>query len=189
MGYRNYIARIQKNEYEKIKNFTKEELYKYKNEDMDDGCIGVYNIGDKDPLYEFGKHCDFNTKGMFKPIFLNKALQAEFTDESDFFIVGKKFLKAVIENYTDKVKKFYSELINDVTNEQITFKEIPGEKANKLFEHVRSNSFEWLQMTPYNLDEGNEVTTSWKYEYAIFELVRIYKTFDWKNDKMIYYGY
>lgn len=48
---------------------------------------------------------------------------------------------------------------------------------------------EWLRLTPYNLDEGDEITTSWKYEYSIFELVRIYKTFDWKNNVMIYYGY
>jgi hypothetical protein len=44
-------------------------------------------------------------------------------------------------------------------------------------------------MTPYDLNRDDEVTTSWKYEYAIFELVRIYKTFDWKKNVMIYYGY
>jgi len=34
MGYRNYIAPITKTEYERIKNFTKEELYKEHNEDF-----------------------------------------------------------------------------------------------------------------------------------------------------------
>ena len=38
MGYRNYIARLKKDEYEKIKNFTKEELYAYK--DIKDNRIG-----------------------------------------------------------------------------------------------------------------------------------------------------
>ena len=33
MGYRNYIACIKHDEYEKIKNFTKEELYKHKEEE------------------------------------------------------------------------------------------------------------------------------------------------------------
>jgi hypothetical protein len=46
-----------------------------------------------------------------------------------------------------------------------------------------------LQLTPYNLENGSEVTVSWKYEYTIFELVNIYKNFDWKNKIMIYYGY
>ena len=48
---------------------------------------------------------------------------------------------------------------------------------------------EWTRLTPFNLEDGEEITTSWKYEYGIFELVRIYKSFDWKKNVMIYYGY
>lgn len=45
-------------------------------------------------------------------------------------------------------------------------------------------------LVPFNLDDGkDEVTSSWKYEYSIFELVRIYKSFDWENNVMIHYGY
>lgn len=44
MGYRNYIAPITKVEYERIKNFTKEDLYREHNEDLEDGYVGVYNI-------------------------------------------------------------------------------------------------------------------------------------------------
>jgi hypothetical protein len=42
---------------------------------------------------------------------------------------------------------------------------------------------------PYNLEKKDNITTSWKYEYSIFELVYIYKKFDWENDLLIYYGY
>ena len=59
----------------------------------------------------------------------------------------------------------------------------------KVIDHVRTMRTEWTAMTPYDLTSGDEVTTSWKYEYVIFELVRIYKTFDWKRNVMIYYGY
>lgn len=59
----------------------------------------------------------------------------------------------------------------------------------KIMEHVRSMRSEWTVLTPYDLEEGDEVTTSWKYEYAIFELIKIYKTFDWKRNIMVYYGY
>ena len=45
-------------------------------------------------------------------------------------------------------------------------------------------------MNPFfGVENGNSITSSWKYEYAIFELVRIYKSFDWKRNVMIYYGY
>lgn len=60
----------------------------------------------------------------------------------------------------------------------------------KMIEHIRSMRFEWTpHLTPFNLEKGVEITTSWKYEYGIFELVRIYKSFDWKKNVMIYYGY
>jgi hypothetical protein len=58
-----------------------------------------------------------------------------------------------------------------------------------IIEHIRTMRTEWTCLTPYNLERGDEITTSWKYEYAIFELVRIYKTFDWKKNVMVYYGY
>lgn len=188
MGYRNYIACIKHDEYEKIKNFTKEELYKYKEEDLEDGHVGVYDVGEE--LYEFGKYCEFGEKNkFFESVFLNEELQKEMEDEHEFFIVKKEFLAHIIQYYSDRVKSFYQDLMEGITNEQVTFKEIPGDKANKLFEHIQGNAIEWREKGPYNLEKGNEITNSWKYEYSIFELIRIYKSFDWENDKMIYYGY
>ena len=41
----------------------------------------------------------------------------------------------------------------------------------------------------HDTPENPKLVSSWKYEYEVFELVRIYKTFDWKRNVMIYYGY
>jgi hypothetical protein len=56
------------------------------------------------------------------------------------------------------------------------------------FEHLRGMYWEWSQLTPYDLDEPEKITNSWKYEYAIFELINIYKRFDWDKDVMVYWG-
>lgn len=72
------------------------------------------------------------------------------------------------------------------------FSKITQKEQNALWdiiEHVRNMRTEWTAMTPYDLTSGDSITTSWKYEYGIFELVKIYKTFDWKKNVMIYYGY
>lgn len=187
MGYRNYIAFITKEEYEKIKDFTKEELYKYKGEeDLEDGNVGVYDIAEKS-LYEFGKYCEFGDDKFYKPFFTNKDLQENFTAEQDFYIVGKDFLKHIIEHNTEIVKKLYSDLLSGITHKNSD--KIPAKKAEQLFNWVKGYDVEWNTLTPYNLDKGDEITTSWKYEYTIFELVRIYKSFDWDNNVMFYYGY
>lgn len=43
---------------------------------------------------------------------------------------------------------------------------------------------------PINLDEDSDcITHSWLYEYSIFELVRLYKTFDWENNDLVLMGW
>ena len=186
MGYRNYIGYISKKEHEKIKDLTKEELYKKFKEDPKDGYVGVSTVA-RNELYNFGKYCEFGDSRFFKPVFTNKDLQDNFTSEQDFYIVEKEFLKHIIEHYTEKIKSLYSELLKGVTDKN--YKNIPQEKAEVFFRHIKDFEIEWNQLKPYDLDEGDEVTTSWKYEYSIFELVRLYKNFNWKKNVMIYYGY
>ena len=198
MGYRNYIATMPKTEHDKIKNYSKKELYAYKNEKIEDGYVGVYDIAEK-PLYELGKYVDEFDKKYFSPVFNNKDLQKEMTDEHDFYIVEKDFLEAVIIRYGLKVRNYYNEMLKDfLTNEKYPklkdISKVPSESIFKIVEHVRDMSFDWgcsvfSDRMPYDLEKGDAVTTSWKYEYAQFELVRIYKTFDWDNNIMIYYGY
>jgi hypothetical protein len=35
---------------------------------------------------------------------------------------------------------------------------------------------------------NDKINRSGLYEYAIFELVRVYKTFDWENDALVLIG-
>ena len=75
----------------------------------------------------------------------------------------------------------------------ITVEEMGG--IFELIDHVRSMAMEWgvtgwvNDSTPFDLNYDRELVSSWKYEYAIFNLVNLYKTFDWKRNVMIYYGY
>lgn len=212
MGYRNYIGFIPKKEYNKIKNLSKEELYALKNEDLEDGYVSPNDFITE--LYNFGKYCDFETKGYVKPFFKNKEHQKIHTEDTELYIVQKEFFEQIILNYEEKIKKYYTEMLspfkgfNDsemiksvkhdysYKNDKITYtfdvtKVTPEEQTSiiEMINHIRSMSMEWTHLKPYNLNDGNEITTSWKYEYAQFELVRIYKTFDWKKNVMVYYGW
>lgn len=183
MGYRNYIASVPKKEYDIIKDFTLTELLAHKK--SEDDYIGVYDIAEKQ-LYELGKYVELKGgEKFFEQFFTNEDLNDSLNEDGEFCIVNKTFLKHVIEDYSDKVKTFYRDLVVGIDDKY----NIPQDRAYKLFEQVRNNATEWLQLTPFKLDKGEEITTSWKYEYAIFELVRIYKSFDWENDVMVYYGY
>jgi hypothetical protein len=214
MGYRNYIGFIPKREYNKIKKLSREEIYQLRGEDLEDGYVGIYDLVSE--LYGFGKYCDFETKGLVKPFFKNKEFQKSIDGDHEFYTVQKEFLEKVIDNYTEKVKTYYNEMIKpflgsngyssefinsikrdynyDKTHYTLDFSKITKEEQTSLveiIEHVRSMRNEWVSpyLKPYDLNKGDEITTSWKYEYGIFELVRIYKTFDWKKNVMVYYGW
>lgn len=225
MGYRNYIGSLPKKEYEQIKNFTKEELFKFKGETDEDpqmNHVGVYDIAYNE-IYALGKYVDEFPKEFFKPVFLNKELQKYFADEHDFYLVGKEFLAKVIECYGDKVREIYEKMISPFFDEQgnpsdflnaikSEYKSGPGLDKDYTFdfsnisqgeqnglkamiEHVKSMGAEWgvrcwmENRRPYNLEKEGIITHSWMYEYAQFQLVHIYKTFDWDNNVVIYYGY
>lgn len=224
MGYRNYIGVMPKREYNKIKSLTAQQIYDYYDLKSDfegeEPYKGVYEFGKE--LYNFGKYVDFSPpKKSMRPFFKKKETQSRWGDECDFYIVTKEFLAYIIDNYKDRVKKYYNdmlipflgkresivdcekptEFLNSIKKEYgykndkytFDFSKITDEEQTALFkiiDHVRSMRTEWTVLTLFDLEDGrDEITTSWKYEYGIFELVRIYKSFDWKKNVMIYYGY
>ena len=193
-------------------------FYGIENEEGEDYWYkGVYEYGKE--LYCFGKDADFNPpKKSMKPFFKDKKLMKRYV-EYDFHIVTKEFLEYLIETYRKRVADYYNDMMTPFFGKSEDFGENPTtflnsiktkykfpnndivfdfslitqEEQNALFkiiEHIRTMRPEWTHLIPYDLNDGrDEITTSWKYEDGIFELVRIYKSFDWKKNVMIYYGY
>lgn len=156
-------------------------------------------------------------KTFFKNKELNKYFTNEHdfnivTKEFLEYII-ESYKKMILEYYNNMMSPFFGiknevlerekphDFINSIkidygypkNNIKFDFTKITQDQQNALFEiieHIRSMRIEWSCLTPYNLDEKHaSITESWKYEYSIFELIRIYKTFDWKKNVMIYYGY
>ena len=221
MGYRTYIGEIPKKEYNKIKSMNVAQISEYYNESIGANghwYKGVYDIVKK--LYEFGKYTDFNPpKKSMKKFFKNKELREKY-EEHDFYVATKEFLEYLINNYKEKIAKYYNEMMlpfldkrdkmSDIEKPSTFLKSIktnysfPDDSYTfdfslitndeqtalfKIIQHIRSFRSEWTVLTPFDLEKGDEITTSWKFEYGVFELVRIYKHFDWKRNFMVYYGY
>jgi Ni,Fe-hydrogenase I large subunit len=217
MGYRNYLAKLSKKEYNKIKKYNKKQWYKYNNTPLDD-WVGVYKIGK--PIVELGKYVNSFDEKLFNPVFLNEKLQKNYEDNSELYIVGKRFLEILIDRYAENIRSNYSNMINifykdgkcisDFYNSKkydwidnkctFDFSKITDEEQTALYNcinHLLDMGREWgicsypnqSNRNPYILKKDSLIISSWKYEYAIFELVRIYNSFNWKKCVMIYYGY
>lgn len=213
MGYRTYIGYLPKEKYQEIKDLSKTELLSKFGED-EDGYVGPYEIGKE--LYEFGKYTNFNPPdGSMVPFFSNRELQEFYSEDNELWVVNKDFLKYIIETYKEKIRGYLGDMVKPFLDEdgyrgdflksvktnygiKEDKYEFDGSVLNKdqqnsivnILNHIISINSEWNMLVPFNLDDGkDEVTSSWKYEYSIFELVRIYKSFDWENNVMIHYGY
>lgn len=102
-------------------------------------------------------------------------------------------MKNVIEDYRKIVFESYKKCF-EVSRKLCKKEEVAEEDLTKLFMEFCGKVSEWegKYLKPYWLDEDSTdgfISRSWKYEYAIFNLVYIYRSFDFENDFLIFSGW
>lgn len=193
MGYRVRLGKIPKWTKEKYSKANTEdewfELFDTKDEDGDFKYTNTtYDPEEYTELYEIGKYVSFDEG-------LEKFYNFE-TEDTEFYIMTKAGLKAIINWYNERVFEYYK---NDaaILRKICENKAIKDDEVEKLMDvciNTENKVREWEGrfFKPYYLDEirtDGYVARSWKYEYAIFNLVYIYRSFDWENDYLIYSGW
>lgn len=202
MGYRHYMYKIPKKTVKEIENLTIDELKKKYGDPTDDYYISLLSDGKLGEsfthIYGFGKlYWDDTAERIYskgKPLFNNEDTQDYFEDYQPY-VVGKKGLLEAINIYTERIRKNYNDLLEDGKEIQMIFgitehQEIP--KETKWEEHIQDMCREWNNnyMLPYNLDEDTDmIINSWKYEYGVFELVRLYKSINFNEYDIVFLGY
>lgn len=182
MGYRLRLGRFPKNEHKKYKQFKSEQEANDWFEDHDTR-FAPYRPREHQELIELGKYVDYRKESLNIKNFYDFELE-----ENDFVIVDRDFLLHVIEEYRKNTEEWYRELYDSIKD---------GDTA-QVEMHVKNKVREWdttyltnIKTEP-NEDGDNEdgrLTRSWKFEYAIFNLLFILHTFDWDNDYLIYSGW
>lgn len=205
MGYRHYLYAVPKKQVAEIQSCkTNDDLCKFAenygyevNRDCcgdGNGWVSPHNIGKE--LYELGKHSGigFKLESERPSMFTSEELKKRYEDYG-FALLTKDDFKAVIEAYRQKIVDWFESLINP-DKSQITFNKL-SQKERKHLEweyEIRDKLDYWsgkyFGILPIDLDESRErITGDWSYEYAIFELVRLYKIFDWENDDLVLVGW
>ncbi len=174
MGYRLYLGQISKEEHDKAQKMSYPYLCeKYGDKGQD--FVSVYQIVKE--LHGFGKYYEVDTE-KYNHFFANKELQEHFSD-NDFWVVDRDFLLGIIEKERKEMAEWYEEC-KSKTHEELIFQ-------------AESHASEWrgdFGVCPYNLDLSKpHLVDSWKRDYAIFDLIRIYKSFDFEKNVLVYYGW
>ena len=205
MGYRHYLYAVPKKQVEEIRscktneewcNFAEKYGYKVDRDCCDDGSgwFSPYEIGTE--LYELGKYSEigFNLESERPSLFVSEELKERYSNYG-FALLTKDDFKAVIEAYRQKIIDWLQSLLNP-EDDPIIPSELSKEERKRLtIEHEIQNKIDswsgkYFGISPIDLDESRErITGDWSYEYAIFELVRLYKIFDWENDDLVLVGW
>lgn len=205
MGYRHYLYAIPKNQVTEVQacrtntdwcNFAERYGYKVEQNVCDDGSnwFAPYNVGNE--LYELGKYSEigFKLQSERPSLFTSDELKKRY-DDYGFALLTKDDFKAVIESYRQKIIEWFKSLL-EPEDELLSVCELSKEERrrslidNEIQDKIDSWSEKYFGISPIDLDENKErITSDWSYEYAIFELVRLYKTFDWENDDLVLMGW
>lgn len=194
MGYRHYFYKIPKTEIAEIRNLkTNDEFcdwaeskgYEVSRYEGEKPYCAVYKIGKE--IYEFGKYVDwaFEMQGKNESIFGSEELKERYEDYCPVICSKEDFLFA-INTYKQNVINYYKGLLDDTKDSE----KMLGERRKH---HIKNMLWEWenpFDICPIDTNlERESINRSWLYEYAIFELVRVYKTFDFENDALILLGW
>lgn len=128
-----------------------------------------------------------------------KCLQED--QDRDFFSITKEGFKMIILEYRQKVintiKKQIEVHKNPALKDTYEYWGYDGDLLKTMEDELYTWEWSWLR------DEGGRgyenieldkpksqfgISGSWKYKYAIFDMIEVYKYFDWDNYTMVVYG-
>lgn len=190
----------------KKKYVKKSDIWDY-NDWEDEMYISVRNIPKK-TIAEFWKYADFDEYGEPEDFFDSEEMNKKYQWDYELYIVSKEILRGVILEYTENVRRGFREKLEPLIDDKMgRFKEadwdndVFRQQVAEIMIEYRSFWFEWgiwgymgKDRVPYILPEkwaehkDNQIVGSWWYMYSVFELTRLYNTFDEKKEVLIYYG-
>lgn len=205
MGYRHYLYAVPKKQVAEIQacqtnddwtNFAKRYGYRVSLSVCNDGSdwFAPYDVGND--LYELGKYSEtgFKLESERPSLFTSDELKKRYEDYG-FALLTKDDFKAVIETYRQKIINWFQSLLNPEDHPIIPSGLSKEERRCALIDNEIKNKIDnwsgkYFGISPIDLDESKErIAGDWSYEYAIFELVRVYKAFDWENDDLVLVGW
>jgi hypothetical protein len=182
MGFRTYIGRMSKVSQAEIKIMSINEISDQFGDGHDEEepyPPGPYELAEE--IYELGKYVTVNADSF--SLFDDKEVEEYYNGDYLFHGLTKKGFEEIIDNQRKDISNYYTQL-NDSYG-------IIGVDQTQIKTHLNSMANEWCNnfTNPVDLSDSPRITNSWKYEYTIFELIRLYKVFDWENDIAVIYGY
>lgn len=190
MGYRNYLYRVDKKKFNKIRKLSYDEIvkeYGEYGECDDDNYIDqdkILELCDGIEVLEIGKYFDGDIDKCLRKAFVDKKVNDYFNTETEFLIAKPQILDKLLELYANDTIKYYKNLLEDESIDEFTGK-TQLDRLKREIEHK-------LTWSSYLKDMPNNeflIDDSWLKEYECFNFKYLIKTFNFKKYYLLWLGY
>ena len=197
MSYRYRLASVSKDIPEKVRNFSRRDLISFIKEnsfsgyEVEEDYLAKYEILGQKEFYDLGSDFDYakEIENIAKPLFSDENLQKE----TKILVCDENVFLLIIEKIRQKNVKYFQKLLTadeDTIRAHIKNKAEEWQTYSEIFEVEVKNDSLSNCLIPYNLNKDKDtLVNSWLWEYQIFELVRIYKSFDFSKNALLFYGW
>lgn len=180
LGYRNYIGKISREDLTKLLLIHEKPDSEEKFEMMWDFQRNVI-----DEMHEIGKYYDTPDDGF-------EVVHDLSDEDTELKIITHDSIKAIIRQYAQKHLDYLKDLMKpeEEMTEEEKFERKHGYK-DTLKKHIESQIRQWERPEDlvYDIDlDSDRLVKSWNFQYELFELLHIYKSFDRENDYVVYTG-
>ena len=128
-----------------------------------------------------------------------KEIKCLFENEDcDYYSITKEGFKRIILAYRDRIIEYQKQALENEEHPELL--EHDWKRCSdtpKTLIEAELREWEWSYLGDNNercyfaidlKDNSPRVSGSWKYKYSIFDMIFVYKTFDWDNYTMVVYG-
>lgn len=187
MGFRTYLGKIEKKIINDIKNKDVAEIAVYLNNPNFNSLSELYLITEEVieiNYYEPEKL--FTNCNKFHP-----SVPEDDEDTIWMLIDGENDFKKFIEWTRSSVAQHYKEMLDKISNpNESSFDNYGKTNLQDVESFLKVRMFAWTYLCPYEIDKNKErLVSSFKREYNIFELVKLYKQFDFDKYYLVFMGY
>lgn len=210
MGYRNYFVIAEKEKVDEFLKLSEEDRVRFSfKQDIEKGYMDQEEVDnfvkinyinsfvfkqemDGEEIHECGKYFDNETAEKIK----EGSIDLSNEDGEINVKLKPEALLVCAEHYKQNTIKWWDNIIKsmDMTDEEIEedWKNYPEGRPNikdRLIYHLRDLENNYIDILDTKPEHKYHITTSWSYEYTMFELVHLYKTIDWNKYDLIWLGY
>ena len=195
MGYRFYIGAIKNTSLDRIKNIDSIPKINRivatwnRKVDLDDESINFLHVWNL-PNRTIDQIGDIIVQEQYSlpqtPVFNNKEVNDAVTKENALFLVSKETLLLIIRIYQEHTTKWLESIVAQIDGPDMLTETSPES-------YVKTKARQWASKSDLIVDIDEErperIVSSWDYEYAIFDLVHLYKTFDFEQESLMVFAF